>query len=175
MLRHYRSVRPEFQTGAPLHSRGADTSGLCILVVPPETGGRREHRALNRTRNPRGLKRKVPTSRQAGPKSHGHSLRNGVTVAPRSPQSPGLLASVALSIFIDKACPQRRGDRTTRLGRTRRIGIAYISFASIAPRTTSRGVRETPSVASAGCGECRCVSFFRKEIYFCGEGLTRFW
>src|ERR1700760_2321322 len=64
------------------------------MSLPP-CGGRRECRALNRTRNPRGLKRKTPTSRQAGPKSHGTPCAMALRLTPRSPRSPGLLASVA--------------------------------------------------------------------------------
>jgi hypothetical protein len=32
-----------------------------------------------------------------------HSLRNGFTAAPRSPWRPGFLATIAVSITIDKA------------------------------------------------------------------------
>ena len=53
------------------HSRGAISRPSFAIRCPSENRGRRECRALNRTRNPRGLKRKMPTSRQAGPKSHG--------------------------------------------------------------------------------------------------------
>jgi hypothetical protein len=95
-------------------------------------------------------------------------------LTPRSPQSPGLLASVA-NESSSFACPQRRGNRTTRLHRTRRCRTPCASIASTAPRATHRGDRETPSVVSAGWEAYRIVSDFRKEIYFCGEGLTRFW
>jgi hypothetical protein len=72
------------------HSRGADASEWCRNIVPRENRGRRECRALNRTRKPRGLKRKMPTSRQVRPKSLGTPCAMALRLTPRSPRCVGL-------------------------------------------------------------------------------------
>jgi hypothetical protein len=84
-------------------------SELCVYPCPSENRGRREYRALNRTRNPRGLKRKTPTSRQAGPKSHGTPCAMALRLLRALPGVPGFLAPIAL--------PTRRQDLTPASGR----------------------------------------------------------
>ena len=49
------------------------------IGVPPGSGGRRECRALNRTRKPRGLKRKNAHKSSGRAEIARHSLRNGFT------------------------------------------------------------------------------------------------
>ena len=88
------------------HSRGAIfASGSWPIRCPSEVRGRREYRALDRTRNPRGLKRKTPTSRQAGPKSHGTLCAMALRLTPRSPQSTGLVSLCRLLMISTDLIP----------------------------------------------------------------------
>ena len=66
---------------------------------------------------PRGLKRKMPTSRQVRPNSHGIPCAMVLRLLRDVPGVPGLLAPVVQRNLFRETCPQRRGDRTTRLDR----------------------------------------------------------
>jgi hypothetical protein len=57
---------------------------------------------------------------------------------------PGLLAPVVQRNLFRETCPQRRGDRTTRLDRTRLWRTSCGTAASIASRATFRDDREAP-------------------------------
>jgi hypothetical protein len=80
------------QTDEPSHSRGAIFRPGFAIRCPSRVRGRREHRALNRTRNPRGLKRKMPTSRQARPISRGTPCAMALRLTSRSRRSTGLVS-----------------------------------------------------------------------------------
>src|ERR1700760_372805 len=73
--------------------------------VPLEVRGRREYRALNRTRNPRGLTKRTPTSRQVGPKSHGTPCAMALRLTPRSPWGTGLFSPHRQQIISVRLIP----------------------------------------------------------------------
>jgi hypothetical protein len=87
------------------------------------------------------------------------------------PGVPGLLASVALSITIDKLDPSVGG--TGPHGLTVRDCAARLAAqpASIAARTTNRDDAFRPSCGRDG-DVMRLCSDFRKAEYFCSGGWT---
>jgi hypothetical protein len=96
---------------------------------PSKSRGRRECRALNRTRNPRGLKRKMPTSRQAGPKSHGTPCAMVLRLLRALLGVPGLLAPVVCRLVIERLSTSVGvpGPR----GLTVRIDIARLRYQCV--------------------------------------------
>ena len=122
--------------GTPSHSRGAISRPGLAIPCPSSSRGRRECRALDRTRNPRGLKRKTPTSRQAGPKSHGTPCAMVLRRLPALAGVPGLLASVAPGARpgLD---PSVGGPRPRDLTVRSQRASSHAPEASIATRLTS--------------------------------------
>ena len=96
-----------------------------------------------RTRNPRGLKRKMPTSRQVEPKSHGTPCAMALRLLRALPGVPGLIAPVAAQ-SLAQLDPSVGGSGPHGLTVRELRRTSCGTTASIAARTTNRDDRETP-------------------------------
>jgi hypothetical protein len=149
---------------------------LCIVIVPPETGGRREDRVLPAPAVPRAvcaMARAAHEHTGSGGASR-PSLRNGLTAYLVLSPENGDFASVirkALSPLADLMPAPRHQDHTTSPYASGAHVARAVGVHRIPPRV--RDVRERPS--SGGTGGVMRVIWGDKEVeYFCGEGLTRF-
>jgi hypothetical protein len=148
-----------YQTCRPEKMEGAGNAGCTSHPLPCVQNGKDA--------------RKVTTGT---PKSLRHSLRNGFTAAPCSPRGTGLVSPRRLRgvsarravIAIPQACPQRRGDGTTRLDRTHLTPLAERRPARPPqPDPTFAANGQTPLLWNQDGRVIACISVKRKQKFWC--------
>ena len=144
------------------HSRGAIASGLCKNLVPLHEEGQGMPGA-GRTRRPRGLKRKVPTSRQVKPTRPAFPAQRLYGLLRALLGVPGLLAPVVCRLVIERlstsvGVPGPRGltvrDCTARLAAQPRPSH---------PAPTSRDDRYAPPMRHGTMRDITAVMIFGKR------------
>ena len=120
-----------------------------LQISPPKNRGRRECRALNRTRKPRGLKRKNAHKSSGRAEIARHSLRNGFTAYSALSLVSGLFSHHRERMISVHLIPASEDQDHTALPYALAAFVMRAN-ASIASRTTIRDDREAPLCVSAG-------------------------